>query len=97
MVKKAGRKLHKKSVRNMMTFRFYEFSQRLLTAAKNSGKVVLRCNEAYTSKTLSWTGQIKQIGSSKVVSDGNIKVDRDVNGARGIFLRALVDTPSLGV
>ena len=54
-------------------------------------------NEAYTSKTVSWTGEIVQrLGGLKVIKDwlGN-KMDWDLNGARGIFLRALGDTPSL--
>jgi regulatory protein YycI of two-component signal transduction system YycFG len=53
-------------------------------------------NEAYTSKTVSWTGEVKKIGGSRVIKDahGN-SMNRDLNGARGIFLRALVDTPWL--
>jgi hypothetical protein len=60
--------------------------------------VVLDVNEAYTSKTVSWTGEIvKNLGGSKTIkslSTGKT-MDRDLNGARGIFLRALVDTPWL--
>lgn len=51
-----------------------------------------------TSKTVSWTGEInhKLGGAKTVVSkvDGR-RMDRDYNGARGIFLRALGDTPML--
>jgi putative transposase len=50
------------------------------------------------SKTVSWTGEvIPNLGGAKFVkspSDGLV-MSRDINGARGIFLRALVDTPSL--
>ena len=54
------------------------------------GKTMLDVNEAYTSKTMSWCGKIKKnLGGSKTISDGFIKVDRDVNGARNIMLRAL--------
>ncbi|MDB9447700.1 hypothetical protein PN447_15540 [Anabaena sp. CS-542/02] len=56
-------------------------------------------NEAYTSKTVSWTGEIiPNLGGANFVkspSDGLVVMSRDINGARGIFLRALVDTPSL--
>ena len=31
----------------------------------------------------------QELGGSKTVSDGTIIVDRDMNGARGIMLRAL--------
>ena len=62
------------------------------------GKVALTdINEAYTSKTVSWTGEIKQIGGSRVIksADGR-SMNRDLNGARGIFTgEALVDTPWL--
>lgn len=93
MVSKANRKLHKKTVRNMLTFAFYRFSQKLETKAKSLGKTVLRVSEAYTSKTASWSGEIVNIGSSKTIKSNNIVVDRDLNGARGIFLRALADRP----
>jgi len=50
-------------------------------------------NEAYTSKTVSWTGEvIENLGGRKtVVSKDGQQMDRDINGVRGIFLRALRD------
>ena len=54
--------------------------------------------EAYTSKTVSWTGEVlPKLGGSKTLTskiDGR-SIPRDLNGARRIFLRAVVDTPSL--
>jgi putative transposase len=99
MVKKNGkRRLRVKSVRNMLTFAFYRFSQRLKQKAKEYGKVVISVCEAYTSKTASWTGELKRnIGGAKTISSAGKKVDRDVNGARGIFLRALVDHPEISL
>jgi predicted site-specific integrase-resolvase len=88
-------KIRSKSVWAMLGYAFFRFGQRLEAAARRVGKVVLRVNEAYTSKTASWTGEIKQIGGAKTITSGGKTVDRDHNGARGIFLRALVDTPSL--
>ncbi|WP_420826843.1 RNA-guided endonuclease TnpB family protein [Chromatium okenii] len=95
MAVKSKRKIRAKSVRAMLGYAFFRFGQRLESAAKRVGKVVLRVNEAYTSKTASWTGEIKQIGGAKTITSGGLTVDRDLNGARGIFLRALGDTPSL--
>lgn len=95
MSAKSKRKIRAKSVRAMMGYAFFRFGQRLESAAKRAGKVVLRVNEAYTSKTASWTGEMKRIGGAKTIASGGLTVDRDINGARGIFLRALVDTPSL--
>ena len=95
MVSRSCRKIRSKSVRAMLGYAFFRFGQRLESSAKQSGKVVLRVNEAYTSKTASWSGEVKPIGGAKTITSAGKTVDRDVNGARGIFLRALVDTPSL--
>jgi putative transposase len=95
MSRRATRKIRSKSVRSMLTWGHFRFKQRLKSAAARIGKVVLDVNEAYTSKTASWTGEIKKIGGAKQITSGGITVDRDVNGARGIFLRVLVDTPEL--
>jgi putative transposase len=93
MSSKAGRKLRKKSVRSMLTFAHYKFKQFLKWKA--TGKQVVDCNEAYTSKTHPQTGEIKNVGSAKWIKllDGS-RADRDVVGARNILLRALVDSPA---
>ena len=81
----------------MLTFRHYEFQQPLQWKAWQRGALVLDVNEAYTSKTLSWDGSIKSnLGGASVIRDEtDFGMDRDVNGARGIFLRALGDSPFL--
>ncbi|WP_041619115.1 hypothetical protein [Stanieria cyanosphaera] len=50
-----------------------------------------------TSKTVSWTGEIvHNLGGKKLIKDSRgVAMDRDLNGGRGIFLRSLVDIPSL--
>lgn len=97
MALRGRRKLRSKSVRSLLTFSHYQFQQFLLWKAWQTGKQVLLVNESYTSKTCSWNGEIiPNLGARKVArgSDG-IVMDRDLNGARGIFLRALGDTPGL--
>ena len=98
MVQRGKRCLRRQSVRSMLTFAHFRFKQFLKHKAFETGKLVLDVNEAYTSKTVSWTGEIvKNLGGAKVIrsrKDGQA-MDRDINGARGIFLRALVDTPKL--
>lgn len=97
MASKAKRRIRSKSVRQMLTLSHYKFKQFLKHKAFENSKIVLDVNEAYTSKTVSWTGEIiHKLGGSKIIksSDGSM-MPRDWNGARGIFLRALVDTPSL--
>ena len=94
---KLSRKIRSKTVRQMLTFSHYRFKQFLKHKAFEAGKLVLDVNEAYTSKTVSWTGEIiHNLGGRKKIksSDGRI-MDRDLNGGRGIFLRSLVDIPSL--
>ena len=97
MVQRGKRKIRSKSVRSMLTFAHYRFQQFLLWKAGETGKQVLLVNEAYTSKTCSWTGEIiaKLGGQRWIRSSDGFRVERDINGARGIFLRALGDTPLL--
>jgi putative transposase len=97
MSKKGKRRIRSKSVRQMLTLSHYQFKQFIKHKAFEHNKVVLDVNEAYTSKTVSWTGEIVKIGGSKIIKSPSTSktMDRDLNGARGIFLRALVDTPWL--
>ena len=97
MVLRGARKLRAKSVRSMLSYAHYRFQRFLAWKCWQRGKELLLVNEAYTSKTCSWSGEIiPNLGGAKVVrgSDG-VVVERDENGARGIFLRALGDTPPL--
>ena len=91
MCKRGKRKLRKKSVRQMLTLSHYRFKQRLKQKALEYGVQVIDVCEAYTSKTVSWTGEvIEQLGGTKVItaSDG-ARMDRDLNGARGIFVKSI--------
>ena len=97
MSRRGSRKIKSKTVRNMLTFAHYRFKEFLKHKAQETGKTVVDVCEAYTSQTVSWTGELVNIGGSKTIKskvDGR-SMDRDINGARGIFLRALVDTPWL--
>lgn len=100
MALKASRRIRSKTVRSMLTFSHYKFEQRLSHKCFERGKTLLIVNEAYTSKTISWTGEmINNLGGRKTITSpaSGETMDRDYNGARGIFLRALVDTPSLSL
>ncbi len=91
MTQRRSRRIRKKSVRQMLTLSHYKFKQRLLNKAKQLGKEVFIVNEAYTSKTVSWTGEEKKkLGGSKIITAKNGKsMHRDLNGARGILVRFL--------
>ena len=101
MCKRGKRKLRKKSVRQMLTLSHFRFKQFLKHKANETGALVIDVDESYTSKTVSWTGEIiETLGGGKVITakDGT-KMDRDLNGARGIFIknvsRALRVLPSV--
>ena len=89
-------KLRSKTARSMMTWAHYRFRQILNSTAEiYRCKIVEQC-EAYTSKTCSACGTVQNIGSKKTMSCScGAVMDRDINGARGIFLRALGDNPWL--
>jgi len=97
MVDKSKRKISSRTARNMLSLSHYKFKQIIKFVANNNHKFVIDVNEAYTSKTVSWTGEIiENLNGNRVIKsnfDGQV-MDRDYNGARGIFLRALRgDTP----
>lgn len=85
MMAKEGRKIRKGTTRSMATLAFHRFSLHLEWMCRKYGKTLVRVNESYTSKTDSRTGEVKQIGGAKTING----LDRDINGARGILLRAL--------
>lgn len=89
MVKKGNRKIRSKTVRSMLGLKHYQFEMMLKWSTRKNGKEVIICNEAYTSKTQSWNGKIINVNSKKVIKEESLSVDRDINGARGIMLRAL--------
>ncbi|MEG4851293.1 transposase [Microcoleus sp. B5-D4] len=98
MVSKSRRKLRNKTVRQMLTLSHYEFKTFLKWKAWEQSKLVIDCSEAYTSKTVSWTGEIvPNLGGARTIKSQatGLRMDRDLNGARGVFLRALVDAPLL--
>ena len=97
MSKKGGRKLRSKSARSLLTFAHYRFRRFPLWKARQTGAKALLINEAYTSKTSGWSGEIvnKLGGARYITGQDGVTVERDINGARGALLRALVDTPAV--
>jgi len=88
------RKIGSKVVRSMMTWAHARFRKRLLSKAEEHGKQVFLVSEAYTSKTCSACGWIDaKLGGKKVFKcrQCGLCIDRDVNGAWGIFLRGMLD------
>ncbi len=104
MTTKSSRKLRSKSVRQMLHWAHYRFELFLKYKAAEYNKVVLDVSEAYTSKTVSWTGEIlNNLGGKKVVTGNDgFRLDRDLKVRRGILIKSVVekfyttlgDTPS---
>ena len=92
MVRRDGRNLRKTTVKAMQSLRFYEFSQRLAQKCSERGVLLVRSNEAYTSRTNSLNGDIMRIGGRKSFRYDGVTVDRDINGARNILIRAMRDS-----
>ncbi len=97
MVERGRRRIRSKTVRNLLSLAHYRFGMFLRHKAAEYGVTVLSVNEAYTTKTVSWTGEVlEDVGGASVIVGGDgERMDRDYNGARGIYLRALGDTPAL--
>lgn len=94
-VKKRKRKIRSKTVRNLLSFSFAKFRDRLKSVAEVLGVQVVVVNEAYTSKTHAITGEIKNnLGGSKWITSQNLRIDRDINGSLGIFLKGLLAQPT---
>jgi putative transposase len=95
MVVKKKRKLKNKTARAMMTWAFYQFSQTLEHLCFRYGSKLVRITEEYTSKTCTKCGHVhRKLGSSKNFKCPNCgyEINRDFNGAVGIFLKAMWDT-----
>lgn len=83
-------KLRSKVARSMLTWAHYRFKQFLKCKAEEYSCAVLEVSEAYTSKTCSGCGKINRIGGSAILECScGLTIDRDINGARGIFLKNL--------
>lgn len=92
------RAMGRKSVRDCLTWGHYLFRQRLLSSRihGNSHRQVLITPEGYTSKTCGWCGYLHHnLDSAKTFCcpQCHIVMDRDVNGARNIMLRAVYHGP----
>lgn len=77
--------------RNIMTQSHYKFRMRLLHKAQEYGSKVYVVTEEYTSKTCTKCGRMDTLSETsyrtKKCSGCKIELNRDLNGARNIFLK----------
>ena len=72
--------------------KFYKFKKRLEYKASINNKLIVCVNEAYTSQTCSYCGNLYNPGCSKIYSCINCKknIDRDINAAKNILMKGLL-------
>lgn len=92
MASRAKRNIGSKTARAMLTWGHYRFRQRLIDSASKKGCKVYIVTEEYTSKCCGNCFRTYNVGKSKVYRCPNchITIDRDVNGARNIFIKSVV-------
>lgn len=87
-----SRRLVSKTARALMDWRHGTFRSKLVERAASRGTDVLVVSEHYTTKTCGRCGFLKEnVGAAKVYrcDSCDLVIDRDFNGARNIFLRAI--------
>lgn len=85
-------KLNSKTKRMLQQYSFYSFKTKLFQKCDIYNKNFVLVTEEYTSKTCSMCGNLNtKLGSSKeykcTKTECGIEMDRDVNGARNIFIK----------
>jgi putative transposase len=96
--RKSGKgRLNNKTCRQMLTWSHFTFQQRLKSKAKEMKNNVIITTEEYTSKTCPCCGNIHQkLNSNKIFKcpKCNTTIDRDINGARNVYIRFLTKLKS---
>ena len=89
-----SKQLHRLTKRVLSQYSFCKFKTRLGWKLSLNGNNLVLVNEAYTSKTCSECGNLTNVGSSENFKchKCNNRLDRDVNGARNIMIKALTLT-----
>lgn len=95
MVLKGSRKLNKTAVRQMLTWSHGLFIERLVSKSREFRDTHVHIvDECYTSKTCGGCGSINEsLGSSKWFSCSScgFGCERDLNGARNVFIKAVCE------
>ena len=82
--------LPKSTRKAMLALSFYKFSQKLAWLSSVKGCQLIRCSEAFTTKTCGKCGHETDVGASKkyICEECGYEADRDWNAARNIMIRA---------
>lgn len=84
-------KLRSKTARSMLTWAHYRFKEFLKFKGREYSCTIMEVSEAYTSRTCSFCGKDHNIQSKSIMRCScGVEIDRDLNGARGIFLKSML-------
>jgi len=74
---------------NILNLQHYKFRERLKNKCIEYSSKFEICTEEFTSKTCTRCGQINEVGNSEIYNCSGCKltIDRDINGARNIYLK----------
>lgn len=93
MSKKSTRRIRSKTVRQMLTLSHYSFFQKLKSKAEEKNVLVYKLNEHYTSKLcgrcFTLNNKLRLIDRTYHCKSCKLKIDRDFNAARNIFIHGL--------
>jgi IS605 OrfB family transposase len=84
-----GKRLSRMTKRLLNMFSFWKFRDKLENRCLREGKKLYIVDESFTSKTCGNCGNLKDMKGEEVYKceECGIEIDRDVNGARNIFLK----------
>lgn len=84
-----SKKISKMTKRLLCMYSFHSFKEKLLYKCNTYNKRFILVTEEYTSKTCTKCGILNDVGGSEVYKCLNcdIIIDRDINGARNIFIK----------
>ena len=87
------RRINSKTARAMMTSSHYKFRQLLISKAEETGTKVVVVTEEYTTVTCGACGHVRAKFSGKHFHcpSCGFNCDRDINGARNILIKSLVE------
>lgn len=84
---------NKKVNRNLMNLNHFKFKQRLSDVCDANNAILDICTEEFTSQTCPKCGILTKNGSKTFkCSDCKFTIDRDVNGARNIFMKTILNS-----
>ena len=90
VLKSAGRTIRRKTAREMLGLKHFEFQNMLEWMTRKYGKHLVICNESYTTKTCTWNGNLlNNLGGIKKIKGDGFFIGRDVAGARNNLIKQL--------